>query len=318
MSQGLEALRNIDFNWVRSLESIWIDGEDHVQGPNEALSDKVVSDFFREARIADRHANGQTFVGPAGIGKTHLVASLRRKVWSSQGWFVLLDVLGLTDFWRSAALSFLTSLLQEMPDGRRQFEAVLAGVARRFKVEQQVEEAFNTPNIEVRKIVDLLIKGLMQVDMQSALQHRDIFRALCLLRSSDLNMVGLGHSWLQGYDADEDARAGQGFQAAPPAPVELVRGMSWLMSLAGPTLVAVDQIDGVVNPSSMALQANEEIGSVQGLGDLLAAGLVQLHDVRFRGKTIIACLFDSWRVLKERGGEAFWQRFDEPIAMEGR
>jgi hypothetical protein len=317
MSQGLEALRNIDFNWVRSLESIWIDGEDHVQGPNEALSDKVVSDFFREARIADRHANGQTFVGPAGIGKTHLVASLRRKVWSSQGWFVLLDVLGLTDFWRSAALSFLTSLLQEMPDGRRQFEAVLAGVARRFKVEQQVEEAFNTPNIEVRKIVDLLIKGLMQVDMQSALQHRDIFRALCLLRSSDLNMVGLGHSWLQGYDADEDARAGQGFQAAPPAPVELVRGMSWLMSLAGPTLVAVDQIDGVVNPSSMALQANEEIGSVQGLGDLLAAGLVQLHDVRFRGKTIIACLFDSWRVLKERGGEAFWQRFDEPIAMEG-
>jgi len=72
-----------------------------------------------------------------------------------------------------------------------------------------------------------------------------------------------------------------------------------------------------VAANNMALQTNDDIGPVQGLGDLLAAGLVQLHDVRFRGKTIITCLFDSWRVLKERGGEAFWQRFDEPVAMEG-
>ena len=50
---------------------------------------------------------------------------------------------------------------------------------------------------------------------------------------------------------------------------------------------------------------------------MLAAGLVQLHDGRHRGKTIITCLFDSWKVLKERGGEAFWHRFDEPLAMEG-
>jgi hypothetical protein len=43
-------------------------------------------------------------------------------------WFVMLDVIGITDFWKSAALSFVTSLLQEMPDGQRH-EAVIGGVA---------------------------------------------------------------------------------------------------------------------------------------------------------------------------------------------
>jgi hypothetical protein len=115
------------------------------------------------------------------------------------GWFILLDVLGLTDFWRSAALSFLTSLLQEMPDGRRQYEAVLAGVARRFKVENEVEIAFNTPSLEPRRIVNLLVKGLMKADLQNALKHQDVFRALCLLRSGDLDTVSLAHSWLRGF-----------------------------------------------------------------------------------------------------------------------
>jgi hypothetical protein len=124
-------------------------------------------------------------------------------------------------------------------------------------------------------------------------------------------------SWLQGYDADEQARARQGFLAPPPAPVELVRGMCWIMSIAGPTLVATDQIDGVVNPSSLAVQGDGDIGAVQGLGEVLAAGLLQLHDVRHRGKTIITCLFDSWKVLEERGLLPFGQRFDDPIAMVG-
>jgi hypothetical protein len=316
MSNGFEAIRTVDFNWVRSLESIWIDGDAEVDGPNAALLDRVVTDFFNETQIAAA-PTGSVLVGQSGIGKTHLVAGLRRKVWDHGGWFVLLDVLGLTDFWRSAALSLLTSLLQEMQNKRRQFEVLLAGVARRFKVEEQVEAAFNTPNVEVRRIVDLLVGALVRVDMQNALRHQDVFRALALLRSSDLNTVSLAHSWLQGYDADEQARQAQGFRAPPPAPIDLVRGMSWIMSLAGPVLVAVDQIDGVVNPSSVNLPGSDDLGGRQGLGEVLAAGLLQLHDSCHRGKTIITCLFDSWKVLKEHGLTSFSQRFSEPIPMEG-
>lgn len=316
MNTALDAFREADFNWVRPLESIWTDVDGNVAGPNEALADKVVADLFRETRSPAAKPNGRVFVGQPGIGKTHLVGDMRRKAWHSGGWFVLLDVLGLTDFWRSAALSFLTSLLQQMPDGRRQFEAVLAGIARRFNIEEQVETAFNRPDIDVRKLVAILVKALSSIDLPKALQHQDVFRALCLLRSVDLDAAGLAHSWLQGYDADEKARAELGFLKPPPQPAELVSGMSWIMSIAGPTLVAVDQIDGVVNPSMV--QGSDDLGGVQSLAEVLAAGLLQLHDVRHRGKTVITCLFDSWKILEQRGLQPFLQRYEpEPIVLEG-
>jgi hypothetical protein len=314
MRPSVDALRAVDFNWVRSLESVWIDDEVTIPGPNAAAVTEVAQRFFGETRAVEAHPNGIVLTGPSGIGKTHLVGNLRREVWQRGGWFVLLDVLGLTDFWRSAALSYITSLLQTMPDGRRQLEAVLGGVARRFNVEKQVDAAFDMPNIDVR--VDLLVKGLMRADMPNTLRHQDVFRALYLLRSNDMDSSSLAYSWLQGYDADEKARAALGFHKPPPAPAELVRGMSWIMSLAGPTLIGVDQIDGVVNPSIVATHVGDDIGS-QSLGEALAAGLLDLHTVCQRSKTVVTCLSDSWKVLQDRGLASFLQRFEEPMVLRG-
>ena len=316
MTNALEGLRNADFNWVRSLGSIWKDPGVATGGPNEALVPRIVEQFRRETQDLDAAPNGSVLIGQSGIGKTHLVGILRREVWQAGGWFVLLDVLGLTDFWRSAALSFLTSLLQEMPDGRRQLDAVVAGVARRLRVEQEVEIAFRNPKIDVGQVTRVLINGLMKVE-PNAFKHQNVCRALCLLRSPDSDVQGLAYGWLQGYDADEQARRDFGLSAAPPAAVELVAGMSWIMSLSGPTLVALDQIDGVVNPSRATAQETDDIGEAKGLDDRLAAGLLEFHDVRSRGKTVIACLLNSWEALKARGLMPFVQRFDPPIPLEG-
>jgi hypothetical protein len=37
----------------------------------------------------------------------------KRRVWEAKGWFVLLDIIGITDFWATAALGFLNSLFQQ-------------------------------------------------------------------------------------------------------------------------------------------------------------------------------------------------------------
>ncbi|SFI46178.1 ATP-binding protein [Methylobacterium brachiatum] len=314
MTDALDALRRVDFDWVRTLDSVWTEAEP-TGGPNEALVPLLVAEMHDEARTAGQRAPARVLVGQAGIGKTHLVGQFRHAVWNSGGWFVLLDVLGLTDFWRSAALSYLTALLQTMPDGRRQSDAVLAGVARRFKVEAQVEAAFNTPNMDTRRIVDLLVMALMKVDAARALQHQDVFRALCLLRAQDLGTIGLAHAWLQGYDADPAERAALGFKTPPPAPVDLVRGMAWIMGLGGPTLVALDQIDGVIDASRLA--ATDDLDATVSLTEVLAAGILELHEVGGRGMTLISCLPDSWSRLEERGLKSFRHRLKPPIALQG-
>ena len=307
MSDALDALRGVDFDWVRTLDSIWTDTPP-TGGPNEALVPGIVADLHRARKPADR-VPGQVLVGPSGVGKTHLVGQIRQEVWRSGGWFVPLDVLGLTDFWRSAALSFVTALLQTMPDGRRQSDAVLAGVARRFKVEREVEIAFNTPKMDARRIVDVLVKALMSVDASRALKHLDVFRALCLLRSQNLTVVALAHAWLQGYDADPAERANLGFTTPPPAPVELVRGMGWIMALSGPTLVAVDQIDGLIESSRLA--AEDGIDAEAGLSQVLAAGLLEVHLICDRSMTVVTCLEESWERLDARALKPMLGRFTE-------
>ncbi|AWN46148.1 AAA family ATPase [Methylobacterium terrae] len=312
MSDALDALRRVNFDWVRTLDSVWLDAAP-TGAPNEALVPRIVEALHAQGPGA--RPRGRVLVGEPGIGKTHLVGQIRRAVWESGGWFVLLDVLGLTDFWRSAALSYLTAMMHPMPDGRRQSDAVLAGVARRFRVEEQVEQAFNTPNIDTRRIVDLLVRALMHVDTGRALKHQDVFRALCLLRSQDLAAVGLAHAWLQGYEADPAARAALGFTTPPPSPIDLVRGMAWIMGLSGPTLVAVDQIDGVVDTSRLTLDDDFDAGP--GLAEMLAAGLMELHEGAGRGMTLVTCLTDSWRRLAERGLKSAFDRFEPPTVLEG-
>ena len=307
MSEALDALRGVDFDWVRTLDSIWTDTP-ATGGPNEIHLPKIVAELHRAKKPADRMP-GQVLVGPSGVGKTHIIGQIRQEVWRSGGWFVPLDVLGLTDFWRSAALSFVTALLQTMPDGRRQSDAVLAGVARRFKVEKQVEIAFNTPKMDARRIVDVLVKALMSVDMGRALKHLDVFRALCLLRSQNLTVVALAHAWLQGYDADPTERASLGFTTPPPAPVDLVRGMCWIMALSGPTLVAVDQIDGLIESSR--LSAEDGIEAEAGLAQVLAAGLLEVHLVCDRSMTVVTCLEESWDRLEARAMTPMLGRFTE-------
>ena len=130
MTPELQALLDADFGWVRSLDSVWSD-EPTDAGPNEDFVDGLI------AELADLTESpnppGRVFLGQAGIGKTHFMGVLRRRAWDKGCWFVMLDVIGITDFWKSAALSFVTSLLQEMPGGQRQHEAVVGGIGAQIR-----------------------------------------------------------------------------------------------------------------------------------------------------------------------------------------
>jgi hypothetical protein len=117
----LEAFRSVDFDWTRQLRSIWRDPPYNVPSLHKERLDDLVDYFVRKTRDLDPADEplGHVIVGPAGYGKTHLIGELRRRIWQIDGWFILLDFIGIKEFWASVALGFLNSLQVRTQTGRR-------------------------------------------------------------------------------------------------------------------------------------------------------------------------------------------------------
>jgi hypothetical protein len=148
-----------------------------------------------------------------------------------------------------------------------------------------------------------------------------VVRALLLLGSDDWDANNLAYCWLQGLDVDENERRKLGFLRPPPAYHELVRGMLWVMSLAGPTLIAVDQIDAIVSASNLLAGANDEPNDdterkARAIIDLLAGGLMDLHHLKRRALTVVTCLEVTWPIIKARSVKSAPQLFFELPALE--
>src|SRR5215467_4234214 len=140
MTRELEAFRSVDFSWTRQLRSVWRDQSYHVESLHKNVSDDLIEYFLSNTRDRDpdNEPLGRVVLGPAGIGKTHLMGELRRQVWDSSGIFILLDFVGIKDFWSSVALGFLNSLQIRMSDGKTQYDQLVLKVARSLGIDQEL------------------------------------------------------------------------------------------------------------------------------------------------------------------------------------
>src|SRR5262249_10042026 len=131
---------SVDFNWTRQLRSIWRDPPYHLASLHQGRLDDLVDYFTCKTRAADPADEplGRVIVGPAGYGKTYLIGELRRRIWEIEGWFVLLDFVGIKDFWASVALGFLNSLQVRMPDGKTQYDLLVLKIASLLRIDQQM------------------------------------------------------------------------------------------------------------------------------------------------------------------------------------
>jgi hypothetical protein len=325
MNASLKALRAADFNWTHDLQSIWSDPVFQVEDLHQSLINRIIDDFFTRTKTPTDNPIGQIILGEAGAGKTHLIGTLRRRVWRANGWFVLLDIIGITDFWATAALGFLNSLHQSMPEGLTQYEAILSAVVKRMPLDSATHKAVaewqKKPEKTRLDTVSLFLTLLKRIDPANTTKHQDVVRALLLLGSDDWDANNLAYCWLQGLDVDEAKRKELKFVKAPPPYPELVRGMLWLMSLAGPTLIAVDQIDAIVSASNILAGVENEPNDdaerkARAIIDLLAGGLMDLHDLKRRAMTIVSCLQVTWPVIKVRAVESAAHRFEELPVLE--
>ncbi len=330
---GFAAFVDVDFDWTRQLQSVWRDWDYHVEALNEAIADDLMNNFLRRTKEPTATPLGAVVVGQPGAGKTHLIGRLRKRVWEAGGWFVLLDLVDVKDFWPTACLGFLNSLHVQMPDGLLQYQAILKRMEKVFAhapslpklishilgIDNEQEKAKEV--VIDKRIITTFLHLFSHISRGKTQAHQDVLRAFLLLNSADFEDASIGHSWLQGVEISSKDAQTFGFTAPQCAPSEIVRGLSWIMSLAGPTLIAVDQIDAIISEYNMragsaASPNDDEERKARSVIEALAGGLMELHDVKSRAMTVVSCLEDSWNILKDKALVSATQRFHEPIFLK--
>lgn len=324
MHPALLALRDVDFDWVRRLKSVWQDDPAHVSGINQSALEEALRAF---ARVRSDAPLGRVVIGAAGAGKTHLLGALRVAV-APSGWFVLVDMTDVRDFWETVLQGFLESLREPLADGKPQFHHVLQEVllhlAERGNPAPQADyerllEGLQTQQLGV--IVNLanstIARRLRPSYPNQALDFQDVLRALLLLNARDFEVSNLGHGWLLGLELDDAERRACGFFSKRRDAKHVVTGLCWLMSLARPTLLALDQLDAIVGQHMAASRTGEspEQAAAQAILLGLGNGLIGLHGLP-RTLSLLSCLENTWHVLTTQTITSVVHRFERPSFLQ--
>lgn len=73
----------------------------------------------------------------------------------------------------------------------------------------------------------------------------------------DTAVQEVGKSFLHALPDEDGERRAWGLQAAVRRPELVARDLSWLIALTGPSVIVVDQIDTLIQPSAHGLKTDQ-------------------------------------------------------------
>jgi hypothetical protein len=326
MSTELSALAAADFQWASHLDGPWQKLPFHIPGLQAAAA-RELADKLSRFGVSQSTASplGIAVLGPAGSGKTHLMASLRKSAHGRGQFFVLIDMTDVSNFEATVSLGFLRSLSQPDADGRPQWRGLLDQLFAEYADPGLRADgvdglsASRPPGLINR--CDRLIDAIAARHGNDAVQHQDVTRAIMLLASDHVDLVDLGESWLLGTGIPREDAELHGFRHAREQPSLILRGLSWLLSLVRPTVLALDQLDAIVSEhEAMTFKRSDDppsserpSNSPSALG--LSAGLARLLDTSRRTQIVVACREETWAVLDRRSPVSLQGRFEGPILL---
>lgn len=328
MDLALSALRRVNFDWTAHIDEIWVDQRhetDQLQAPIRGELEEYVDDLIESDQTGS--PLGVPLVGPAGSGKTHLLGMLRRQSLARGAYFILADMTDVADFWETVSLGYLRSLQQPLADGRRQVDHWLERMIRLFG--QETRKATDIPKQRPPGLINRteeLIKQARLKHRAEIQEHADVFRALVLFACDHADINDLGYKWLQGLVIDREELGIFGFNQSNQTPSRIVRGLSWLLSLTAPTVLALDQLDAIVAEHELARgtggespddddlpeQQRRSLAIIQGI----AGGLRELRDVTKRTLTVVSSLEASWDILDRQAKVSMADRYNAKLLLK--
>jgi len=302
-----EALAVLRFNSAETPDDVWHTSPSHIDGLHTQPERRI------QAGIADARASagpspvGLVLQGRKGVGKTHLLGSVRRMVQQEGGYFFLIELTSGDAFWDDVADAMRSELRRADDAGELQLTSLLAQLCRGADVSEEVTRAVLGEAELTPDHLRAFVTGLRKVDSRIAVECGDTIRALALYASEHAD-VGL--AYLQGSDDAEEERRHWGMQTRSKPSRTLVRDISRVLAMTGPCVIAVDQLDTLVNKSQDAIEDRATTGTELAREiALISDGLMQLRETTRRTLTVVACLPNTWAQLKSIASDTVSDRF---------
>ena len=304
-----EALASLRLTWAPTVDDLWRpQAATHVPGLNEYAIDDVIDAFGDAARDPASTPLGVVVRGPAGSGKTHLLGQIRERVQDAGGYFFVVELLDAAGFWQSVRSGILESLGRPGAERETQLKDLLWELSSVAHVSRADRRAIIGDDDLELETLDRFVNALAKVRPDPVRHCHQTLRALVLLGATDLAAHDVGEAFLHSSEEHgSDDRDQWRLRASPASAQECVRDISRLIALAGPSVLAVDQIDTLLAQS--LAHTDEADDSRDGVLEQVAHGLMAVRQTMRRTVAVVACLPAVWDHIRDRATASVADRF---------
>lgn len=318
-----KALAALRFDWAPVPDDVWRPSPFHVEGLHQGVVNDVLAGMADAKASKDASPLGLVLKGRRGSGKTHLLGWVRQQIQDQGGYFFLVSLLDAKGFWDSVLASMLEGLFRAVPGSDTQLRLFLRRLSSVVGAPRSARRAVMGETELTPAALDAFVLGLGDYDRLVARECDDTARALALSASDNVAHRDLAENY---FSSEPEAEAGERAQwrmrRKPRTAQEIVRELSKLLALTGPTVMAVDQIDTLISQSSVVSHEGQqpEPSNTDDWAQLLvleqiAHGLMALRQDTRRTLTLVACIPPSWMLIKSRATDTVRDRFREPEEM---
>nr|MDT0660599.1 DUF87 domain-containing protein [Micromonospora sp. DSM 115978] len=313
------ALAALRFNWAPVPDDVWRPLPFHVDGLHLPVIRDVLAGVD-EARSGTGGGSplGLVVQGQRGSGKTHLLGWIRRQVQEKGGYFFLVSLLDAGGFWDSVLAAMLDGLSRPVPSSRQtQLRLLLRRLSAMVGAPRTARRAVMGDTELTRPALDAFLEGLGDYDRHTARMCQETARALALSASEDISHRDIAENYfLSGEEVVAGERAAWGMRRAPRPAQQIVQDLSWLLALTGPSVMAIDQIDTLI--AQLAIQSDPSLVGAAAMSPeqalmlaRMADGLMALRQTTRRTLTVLACIPNSWTIIKSTAADTVADRFLE-------